>query len=323
MTKKERVIAAILKKPVDFVPSGFSLHFPKEKAHGREGVKSHLSFFKETDTDICKIMNENLVPSFGSFTTADDYKKIPTISVNDEFMQKQLQMTTEIMEQTDTNSFMVGTLHGILASAIHPLEQHGMSYESARTFLVDALRNNPEPVLSAMQRITDGMCELAHAYTAIGIDGIYYAALGAERHYFTDEEFSRWIEPFDRQILAAIKESGAYSFLHMCKENLNLNRYIPMLDLVDVVNWGVYEVPFSLQDGKALFKDKTIMGGLPNHTGVLFDGSRKEITDAVQKLIRQMGSVGFIIGADCTLATDQNIALIKAVTRACRSDLLI
>lgn len=321
MTKKERVIAAIQKKPVDFVPSGFSLHFPVEMAHGKEGVISHLSFFKETDTDICKIMNENLVPSFGLFTKPEDYKKIPIISLQNEFIQKQLQLTEEIMKQVDPNSFILGTLHGILASSIHPLEQSGMSYESARIFLVEALRKNPEPVLSAMQRITDGMCELVHAYSAIGIDGIYYAALGAERHYFTDEEFSRWIEPFDCQILKAIKESGTYSFLHMCKENLNLNRYVPMLDFVDVVNWGVYEVPFSLQEGKVLFKGKTIMGGLPNRSGVLVDGSETEITEAVQKLINEMSKIGFIIGADCTLATEQDISLIKAATKACRSEL--
>ena len=56
MTKRERVIAAIQGKEVDHVPVGFSLHFPADAAKGEKGVQSHLEFFRQTDTDIIKIM---------------------------------------------------------------------------------------------------------------------------------------------------------------------------------------------------------------------------------------------------------------------------
>ena len=318
MTKKERVVAAIHQKPVDYVPSGFSLHFPVDRAFGDKGVESHLAFFKETDTDIYKIMNENLVPSFGSITKAEDYQKVPALSLKDSFLTNQLDLTKKIIDHLDGDAVVLGTLHGILASSIHPLEQSGMAYEDTRTFLVSALRTNPEPVLSAMHRIADSMCELASAYAKTGVDGIYYAALGAEKKYFTDEEFSMWIEPFDRQILSAIKEAKAYSFLHMCKEDLKLKRYLAVMEFVDVVNWGVYEAPLSLLDGKAIFIGKTIMGGLANRTGVLVDGSESGIQAAVRDVIGQMGTTGFILGADCTLATEQNLSLVRAAVQACR-----
>jgi uroporphyrinogen decarboxylase len=318
MTKRERVLAAIQKQAVDCVPSGFSLHFPKDRAFGDQAVTSHLKFFKETDTDICKIMNEHLVPSVGPFTNANDYRKIPTLSLKDSFMQNQQNLTKRIMDQVDPDSFVLGTLHGILASSIHPLEQSGMAYEDTRTFLVSALREHPEPVLSAMQRITDSMCELAQAYCGSGVHGVYYAALGAEKRYFTDEEFAQWIEPFDRQILKAIKDAGGYSFLHMCKDGLDLNRYTTVLKYVDVVNWGVYEVPYSLEDGAALFKGKTIMGGLANRAGVLVDGTAGNVAETVNGLIKQMGKTGFILGADCTLATEQDLSLVHAAVKACR-----
>jgi uroporphyrinogen decarboxylase len=318
MNKKERVVAAIHQKPVDFVPSGFSLHFPSKQAFGDKGVESHLTFFQATDTDIYKIMNENLVPSFGSITKPEDYRIIPSISIHDDFMTNQLTLTKKILDRLDGDAFTLGTLHGILASSIHPLEQSGMAYTDTREFLLSALRENPEPVLSAMHRIADGMSELALAYAKAGIDGIYYAALGAEKQYFTDDEFAQWIEPFDWQILSAIKEAKVYSFLHMCKENLNLERYVPVLDVVDVVNWGVYEAPYSLSEGKTLFKDKTIMGGLANRTGALVHGPESKIQSVVKEIIRQMGKTGFILGADCTLATEQNLALVRSAVQACR-----
>ncbi len=318
MTKKERVVAAIHQKQVDYVPSGFSLHFPLDRAFGDKGVDSHLAFFTQTDTDIYKIMNENLVPSFGPIRNAQDYRIIPALSMKDTFMTKQLELTQKIMDRLTGEGFVVGTLHGILASSIHPLEQSGMAYEDTRTFLLAALRSNPEPVLSAMHRIADGMCELARAYARVGLDGIYYAALGAEKTYFTDEEFAQWIEPFDRQILSAVKEAKAYSFLHICKENLNMKRYLPVIDLVDVVNWGVYEAPLSLAEGRALFAGKTIMGGLANRSGVLADGPEHAIQASVRELIDETGATGFILGADCTLATDQNLAYVRAAVQACR-----
>lgn len=318
MTKKDRVVAAIMRKPVDYVPSGFSLHFPPEEAHGDRGIESHIKFFQETDTDICKVMNENLVPAFGSIRQASDYKIIPAFNLKDSFIQAQVALTGGILDRLDSRAFTMGTLHGILASSIHPLEQTGMPYEETRKFLVAALRSDPTPVLDAMNRISDAMCLLVGEYARLGIDSIYYAGLGAERHYFTDEEFSNWIEPFDHKILEAIKEAKVYSFLHICKENLNMNRYASYTNLVDVVNWGVYEAPFSLKEGKTLFKNTTIMGGLPNRSGVLVDGDGDAVGAAVEQLINEMGTIGYILGADCTLATEQDLSLVRSAVQACR-----
>ena len=47
MTKRERVLAALQGKPVDCVPAGFSLHFPKDKNSGEAWVQAHLTFFQE------------------------------------------------------------------------------------------------------------------------------------------------------------------------------------------------------------------------------------------------------------------------------------
>jgi len=69
------------------------------------------------------------------------------------------------------------------------------------------------------------MCALVEGYKETGIDSIYYASLGAERSIFTDEEFDKWIKPFDLQIMKAIKDAGLYCFLHICKDDLNMDRY--------------------------------------------------------------------------------------------------
>ena len=212
MNKKERVIAAIRHESVDYVPCGFSLHFPHDKAYGEAGVKSHLDFFKETDTDIIKIMNENLVPYVGELTSPAEYERLVRgFSMKSDFMQAQVDFTKAILDKADSTAFSIGTLHGVTASSIHPIEKMGISYDKTREILVEYLREDPVKMQSAMQRITDVMCDLARTYIELGVDGVYYAALGAEKRYFTDEEFEKWIAPMDKQILTAIKEASIWS----------------------------------------------------------------------------------------------------------------
>lgn len=317
MTKKERVWAAIRGKETDCVPIGFSLHFAKDKAEGEEGVASHLRFFRETDTDIIKIMNENLVPDVGEIRRPEDWKKIPSYSLRDGFMQRQIEMVQRIMEQADSDAFAIGTLHGICASAIHPIEAR-YGYEGVRELLCAHIRENKTPVMDAFKRITDGMCGLAVKYKELGLEGIYYAALGGEERYFTDEEFKECIEPFDRQILQVSREAGGVNFLHICKDGLNMQRYASYNDLADVVNFGVYETNFSLEEGRKLFPGTCIMGGLANRSGVLVEGTIEELQAAVREIVHGYGKKGFILGADCTLPTEIDYARIRAVAEAVR-----
>ena len=155
MTKKERVIAAINGRKTDGVPSCFSLHFPKEINSGVAGTNAHLKFFEETDTDILKIMNENLVPYLGSFTKAADYcGAIEDASASWAFVPAQIDFTRRILDRCDTSAFTLGTLHGICASGIPPIEA-GLGYEPARLAQVNFLRVDENRTLDAMQRITD------------------------------------------------------------------------------------------------------------------------------------------------------------------------
>lgn len=314
MTKKERVKSAIAKKPVDHVPACFSLHFPRDIAHGDKAVKAHLDFYHETDCDILKIMNQNLVPLVGEFKGPQDWEKIPLYNRNSPFMQKQLDMIKQILD-AEPEAYTIATIHGICASTIHPLEAT-YGYEPVRKMFVQQMRSNKQPMLDARKRIADAMCDLSQACIDVGCDGIYYAGLGAEKHFYSDEEFVEAVQIYDHQILKAIRQVGGDIFLHMCKENLNMERYRSYRPYCDVANWGVYETNYSLEEGKALFPDATIMGGLANRSGVLINGTIEDIEAQVRQIINEFGTTGFILGADCTLPTDISYERIAAAVHA-------
>lgn len=317
MNSRERVYAAVKGKEVDRIPVSFSLHFPAGCENGEKAIKAHLDFIRETDVDICKVMNENLVPNCEGITCGEDWMKIPSFNMKSPFMERQVELAKRILDKGPSDKFYIGTLHGVVASALHPIEKR-YGYDLGRLVMVEHLRQDPETVSDALKRITEGMCMLAEKYIDIGLDGVYYAALGGEYRYYSDEEFEKYIEPLDKQILSVIRGTNGYSFLHICKDRLNIERYRSYGDYADVINWGVYEVPFGLQEGRTLFPDKTIMGGLANRTGVLVDGSIMDIKNKVHDVIENSGRERFILGADCTLPTDISYARIAAAVQGAR-----
>lgn len=317
MKAREQVIAAIRGQETDYIPSGFSLHFPKGCESGDAGVEAHLKFFEETDTDICKIMNENLVPYCAGIVCGSDWGKIPSFDMKSEFMQRQIEMTKRILDKCDPDKFMMGTLHGTVASDIHPIEKD-YGYDGSRLAMVEHLRQDKDTVLDAYKRVTEGMCMLAEKYIELGVDAVYYAALGGEYRYYTDEEFAEYIEPLDKQILQTIKGTKGYCFLHICKDRLNMQRYKEYGEYADVINWGVHEAPFGLEEGRELFPGKTIMGGLANRSGVLVEGTEEELRNEVKELIKGFGRKGFILGADCTLPTEIDYRRIRVAVEAAR-----
>ena len=101
MTKRERVLAALAGRRPDHVPCGFSLHFPPEEKAGEAAVAAHLKFFRETDTDIYKVMNENLVPDCGPIQGPEDWKNLQSLRPDAPFIQDQIALAKAIRDRWD------------------------------------------------------------------------------------------------------------------------------------------------------------------------------------------------------------------------------
>lgn len=322
MTKKERVICAIEQREPDCIPSCFTMHFPEECANGDRAVQAHLDFLAKTDVDILKIMNENLVSIDRDLHTVEDYEKFPVFTGNEPMFARQMELVERILEKTRDSCFTLGTLHSVGTSAMyHPFKRMGYGYDKSREVFDAWLKEHPKKITEAMKRITDGLCILAQKYIEAGLDGVYVASLGAERRFaLTREQFLEWIAPFDQQILNAVKEAGGYAFLHVCNRDVNLDYYRAYdPKLYDVVNWGTFEVPCSLKEGRDIFAGKTVMGGLANRSGVLASGTEEALINTLHTLVESYGRKGFILGADCTIATQEDLSRIKLAVEAVRN----
>lgn len=56
------------------------------------------------------------------------------------------------------------------------------------------------------------------------------------------------------------------------------------------------------------------MGGLPNHSGVMTEGTQEQLDDAVRQLVSEQGKTKFILGADCTLPSEISWSRIRSIS---------
>lgn len=311
MNRRERVFAVLNGEKPDYTPVGFWLHFPAEARHGRVAVDTHLSFVRETDTDILKIMNENILHDEGVmiYSTADLHK-FRGFTRHDANYRDQMDIIRALADNAKSDYPILTTVHGLVASAFHETGFSGR-YTSCGYCLPIFCREKPQEMKNVFRIVAESLMELVDCSLEAGADGIFYAALGGERHFFTDEEFAEFVLPYEQQVYDYIKARTRFNVLHICKSNIALSRYVTLKPAI--VNWGVYANGVSLTEGGELFPDSIILGGFPDRHGVLVDGTEEEIRAHTEAILSEMRGKPFIVGSDCTLPTDISTQRIRSV----------
>ena len=318
MNKRERVMKTFRGEKPDRVPTGFWYHFSPDCVYGEKAVQAHLDFFESSGTDLCKIMNDNLCPNDQTINTAEDWLHFKRYSMEEEFIKRQLDLIHDIAVRMEGKAVILATVHELVPCACHILGREALSKYGPATLGV-MVRENPEAMHNCFHELAEYIKEFAGKCIEAGADGIYFASLGGERRMFSDDEFEEFIAQYERDILASVSDVPCFNILHMCKADLNLERYIEYP--ADVLNWGVYEDNISLEEGRKLFgEDKVYLGGMDDRDGVFVTGTEEEITATARQVVKKFGWHNFILGADCTLPTNLPSANIRAAVAGTQID---
>ena len=134
----------------------------------------------------------------------------------------------------------------------------------------------------------------------------YYCVQNAEEFRFTAEEYKKIVTPAELAVLEYANTLSDNNILHCCGWAGDKNRIEVWKDYpARTVNWAVYVEDLSLKDGKNYFGGRCVLGGFDNRkTGVLYSGSKQAIKDETKRLLKETGTVGVILGGDCTVPSD-------------------
>ncbi|MBQ6004565.1 MAG: hypothetical protein IJL16_07560, partial [Clostridia bacterium] len=235
MDKRTRVLNAMDKLPVDHVPVGFWFHFDGEETKGEECVQAHLRYYRETDLDFLKIMNDGYssYPLPDTVKTAKDLWDLKPLGKDHPWIKDQVWRAKRIVEE-------IGQERCVFYNVFAPFSFIRNGKRNA--LIMDFLREDKLAVMHAIDIVAEDAALLSQfLIQEAGCDGIYYCVQGGEKDRFTIEEYKEIVAPSDLYVLEHANRYSDYNIMHCCgwagaKNNIELWQDYP----VKCVNWAVF-----------------------------------------------------------------------------------
>lgn len=302
MTKKERLLHAFHNEPVDRVPFGFWYHFSPDEDLGQVTVNQHLQLWRDTDMDLIKVMCDGYFnypnPGIERIHCADDWFGLEPMGADHPWITRQVERAKAVVQGA-------GGECCVFYNVFCPMSL--MRFGTSEQILMMHLKANPEAVCHAFGVIAEDVKSLVRRlFEEAGLDGIYFCVQNAEKFRFSAQEYRKLVTPAELDVLKYANTFSENNILHCCGWAGDANRIEVWRDYPSAaVNWAVYVENMTLPQGKEFFGGRCVLGGFDNRKGgVLYSGTREAVETETERLVREAGTVGVVLGADCTVPSD-------------------
>jgi len=319
MTKRERVLAAVARRPVDRPPVAFWRHVP-DVDHTADGLAAAmLDFHRRWDLDLVKVMSSGVycVEDWGcrvayagspfgakqctehAVRTRDDWARIGPLDPGAGALGRELEAVRLIRKGRADDAPILHTLFSPLTIA------RKLAGDRVR----DDLRAAEAVVRPALEAITETMIRYARSALEAGADGLFFATQTGTPEFITAEENARWGAPYARRVLEAVRGVAALTLLHVHGRDIYFDQLAALP--VEAVNWHDRLTAPALGEGQRRFGG-AVVGGLGEST-TLRRGPVTAIGAEVRDALRQTAGVGVIVGPGCVVPLDVPDAHLAAV----------
>ncbi|MEP0814038.1 MAG: hypothetical protein HRF49_05175 [bacterium] len=277
------------------IPFSCWYHFGLQHESGKKQAEIEIAFFRHYDLDFLKVMDDFGYPfpdGFEWFRKPEDYEKLTAIHSAAEFegYRRQLECLSEIKKALSGEAYFVNTIF----SPFTWLRNYG------RLAWRETMREHPDKFLSAMEIATSNIVKYVAAQAEAGVDGIFYSQVAGDPEFTTEEEFERYVKPFDIRILNAVRELP-FNILHAHGEHIYIDLYRDYP--VKVVNYSDRFVSNpSLDEMRRLKSDWCLMGGIGELDAK--ESDPRSLAAEIEDAFRQTGGRGWICTPGCSLKTN-------------------
>jgi len=236
MSRRERILAAVNREPVDRVPYAVWRHFPAVDRSPAGLAQATLRFHERYGSDFVKITPRGgyAVEAWGcvegdtlredghrpctscAVRGADDWKKIRPLDPG------AAAGYTEHIETIVRMGFdrRIGDAP-VLPTLFSPLS---LARKLSGDRLQDHLREHPDRVRGALEAITETLVRFAALALAEGVSGIFYSIQAASLSVNAEEDYRRFGEPYDRQVLESVRGKSLLTIVHCHGDRLMFER---------------------------------------------------------------------------------------------------
>ena len=318
MTKRERLLAAIKRWPVDRMPIALWRHWPVDDQRPSDLAWATVQYQRQFDFDFVKVTpaSSYCVRDWGAvdrwnghYHGTRDYGPRVVTDPEEWYLLKPLDPRRGALggqlEALRLIRDSLGPHVPIIQTIFNPLSQAKNLAGPDR--LLAHLRQAPEAVQAGLRTITDTTVAFVDALLELEIDGIFFAVQHAQAHLLTQDEYHRFGRSYDLSIL----QRAAAAWLNV----LHLHGTHVYFDLlveypVQVINWHDRETPPTLAEAKERFSGAVCGGIRQEETLVL--GDPQLVQDEVRDAVLQTGGRGLIVGTGCVTPATAPVGNIRA-----------
>ncbi len=327
MNKRERILAAANRQPVDRVPVAFWRHFPGDDQRAADLAEATIAFQAKYDFDFVKVSPANSHPAAdwgavtafrGNMEGTRDYLERPIKQATDWRKLKPLDVTQGILGESLATLRLLKARWGdsvpFIQTAFSPLM--AARYLRGDTQWYVDMREHPADFAAGLEVITETMARFARAAVEAGAAGLFYAVQAATYRQVSEAEYRAAGLPNDLKVIEAANAAGAwFTLLHLHGDDImfQLAKEYP----VQAVNWHDRTTKPSLREARGQFGG-ALVGGVAQHT-TLLTGTPADVTAQVREALAQTGGSGHIVGAGCVLPIPTPESNIKAAIGAATS----
>jgi uroporphyrinogen decarboxylase len=307
MTKRERVLAALGRRPVDRPPVAFWRHVPEVDHRAAGLAEAMLGFQRRWDLDLIKLMSSGVycVEDWGcsvayrgspngaktcaqhAVTKVSDWEKLKPLDPGQGALGRELEALRLTVAGRSDDVPVLHTVFGPLTIA------RKLAGDRLRVDLQD----HPDAVMAALDVIAETVIRYAAAVGQAGADGIFYASQEASRDVLDEGAHARFSMPYSRRVLESLNGGPLFTMLHLHGRDIYFDRKATLP--VAAINWHDRLTAPSLGDALRRISG-AVVGGL-NENETLLAGPASAVATEVADAIRQTEGRGLIIAPGCVL----------------------
>ncbi len=307
MNKRERILAASRREPVDRIPIAFWRHFPGDDQRATDLAQATIDFQERYDFDFVKVSPSNSFAGedWGARTAfrgnmegtreylerplkrAADWRNLKPLDVTKGALGRQLECLRQLKAHWGDGVPFIETIFNPLMTA---------RYLRGDLWVAD-MREHPKDFHAGLEVITETVARFAKASIEAGAAGLFFATQAATYRQLSEAEYREFGLPYDLKIFEAAS-GGWFHVLHMHGDDImfQLAKEYP----VQAVNWHDRSTPPSLRDARNQFGG-ALVGGVRQHE-TLLQGDPSDVAAEVRDAIAQTGAgMGLIVSAGCVI----------------------
>lgn len=321
----ERLRCTLAGNDVDRPPVSMWCHFWDRENTAEALAGSMLEYYNKYDWDFLKVQSRSTyaMEAFGLEVFYEGAKhgvtKHPISGPKDYLALKVPDVTAgpfkEMLDAADLINQGLNKRAPFIWTIFSPMVLASRMMPKEATFL-EYLREYPQEANHALNVVADTLIAFAGHMIEHGATGFFYGTNSwGTTDAITEEEYRKYIMPYDLKVLEALPKVGSeFTLLHVCRDHCMVKAFKDYP--VQIFNWDSRgEGNPSLSEVRSLVKDRTVLGGM-NFNQKLVDATPEQLTAEVAALHTAMGNKHWILGGGCAFPWTTPEANLHAIREA-------